>query len=593
MRKFILTITAVLLLSYPLKAEFVRPDVAARCARDVLGMKEYPVAFDNSPMRAPARDGQNEAPEYYIFNNPQGGWVIIASDDRVNPVVGYSPEGSFSVTDMPDNIRWWMDGVAETIDAVRNSDQTASASVRAAWESLLAGAPVIEGTKKYINTALWNQSKPYNDLCPIASGENKRSVTGCIATAMGIIMQNNRWPAHGKGEIGNYTTTNNQTYIPAYDIESHVYDWNIMSDEAVINGLTDSWTTEQTFQVAQLMHDCGVSVKMDYSSESSSSSSGEMLKAMKENMSYSEKAALVSRSSYTLDKWFSLMKNEIDHGRVVYYAGAGDAGGHAFVCDGYDTNGSKLRINWGWGGVANGYFTLDLTLTDYNISFSSLQEAIIGLAPDTATVELEETTTLVFTINDGFYGIEPAWSIDLIAGSEFDFNVGWMVNNDNKAVKVEFKICLEDKDGNVRQEGWRLDMNLPEANGYMYSEKTAKSALKVNPDLTDHFRLYIKNKGRWQPMHGNYDLLPDVDGVTCGVTQDPVIMIPDDCTVGQQTELSLTQSFSPVTKVVWSINGEPLEGNSFKPVSGKNAIRADVDYLDGTKGSVFRTLQLE
>lgn len=597
MNKIILTITtAVLFLALPVKAEFVKPDVAARCAKDVLGMNVSPVPYNTSSLLAPARDGQNEAPEYYIFNNPEGGWVIIASDDRVNPVVGYSPEGSFITTDMPENLRWWMDGVSKAIDAVRQSGQEASASVRHAWESLLTGGmPVKDGSKKYIKTALWNQTKPYNDLCPIASGENKRSATGCIATTMAIIMHNNRWPAHGKGEIGNYTTTTNQTYIPAYDIESHFYDWDMMWNENVTDGLTDKWTPEQTEQVAQLMHDCGVSVKMNYSSEVSSSTSSEMLNAIKNNMCYSEKAVLVSRSSYKLDQWFQLMKNEIDHGRAVYYAGADEAGGgHAFVCDGYDTDGSKLHINWGWGGACNGYYTLDLSIPQIKYAFSNYQEAIIGLAPDTANVELEETISLVCTIYNDFYGISPRVPTDLTAGSEIKFHVGWISNNSNVAKKAEFKICLEDKDGNVRQEGWRLVMNLPASDGYIYSDYTANNVLNVSPDLTDYFKLYIKNSsGKWEPMHGNYDLLPDVDGVICGITQDPVIMVPDYCLAGQEIELSLSLGYTHVIKVSWSVNGNILDGNKVILENGKNAIRADVDYLDGTKGSVFRTLQLE
>lgn len=595
MKKLFLTIIAVLVLTRPVNAEFVKPDIAARCAMGVLGMKELPAYENRNSLYAPGRDGNDAVPEYYVFNNPQGGWVIIASDDRVNPIVGYSDKGAFNTSSMPENLQWWMDGVAGEIDAVRQSDLEATPSVRAAWESLMAGAmPVTEGTRKYITTALWTQTKPYNDMCPIVSGENKRAVTGCVATAMAIVMHSNRWPAHGEGEIGNYTTATNPTFIPAYDMASHNYNWDVMWERNVVNGNTVSWNSEQKQQVAQLMYDCAVAVEMDFSSESSSASSGSMLKAMKEHMSYSDKAMLLSRASYTLDKWFSLIKNEIDNGRVVYYAGVTEAGGHAFVCDGYDTQDSKLRINWGWGGDCDGYYTLDLSIPQYNYQFSDMQEAIIGLAPDTANVELEETVNLVLLNYNGFYGIEPIIPADLTIGSLINFYVGWVMNNNNHDVNVEFKVCLEDKEGNIRQDGWPLTMKIPASNGYIYSDQTEKRLLQVSPALTDHFRLYIKNgNGEWEPMHGNYDLLPDVDGVICGVIQDPVIIVPDGCAAGQEIELSLSLGFTHVSAVKWMVNGTAVNGGKVKLNHGDNTICAQVEYLDGSSGSVFRTLKLE
>ena len=77
----VLILAMALVLSLGVRAEFVRPDVAARYAQGVLGMKQAPVQ-QGSAQRAASRDAQS-APQYYVFNNPEGGWVIIAADDRV------------------------------------------------------------------------------------------------------------------------------------------------------------------------------------------------------------------------------------------------------------------------------------------------------------------------------------------------------------------------------------------------------------------------------------------------------------------------------------------------------------------------------
>ncbi|MDE7387640.1 MAG: C10 family peptidase, partial [Muribaculaceae bacterium] len=41
----------------------------------------------------------------------------------------------------------------------------------------------------------------------------------------------------------------------------------------------------------------------------------------------------------------------------VYYCGANSRAGHAFVCDGYSSDGF-FHFNWGWGGMSDGYFLL-------------------------------------------------------------------------------------------------------------------------------------------------------------------------------------------------------------------------------------------
>ena len=590
MKKIFLIIITLCVAAQSAWAGFVGPEKAAQCARGILGMKDMPAPEISDSRRVSGRDGQD--PAYYVFNNPDGGWVIISADDRVNPVIAYSLEGTFRSDDMPSNVQWWMNDVADAICSVRESDIEASDQAQKAWESILKGDNP-DSKKKEIVTAQWNQLEPYNNLCPVAAGDNKRSLTGCVATAMAIIMRHNCWPEHGTGIIGGYTTAFGfETYIPAYSIDNHFYDWDNMP---MSDGHAEDagWTDEQKNQVAQLMLDCGVMVYMDYSSEFSGAWSEDVVKAFKNNLYYSESAEYVSWAGYTVDGWFSLIRNEIDQNRVVYYGGEGDGGGHAFVCDGYDIDGSKLHINWGWGGECNGYYTLDLSVPDF-YAFGRGQEAVIGLAPNTADVKLGNLVSLVCTQYDGFYGIEPVLYPDMTVGSAFSFKVGWMKNTSDYRKTCEFMIRLEDKDGNVKQEGWPLTMTLPASNGRRYSKETEKTELTVLPELTDHFRLYIKtDNDEWIAMSGNYELLPDVDGIICGVTQDPLIIVPADCAAGQEISLSLSLGFTHVKSVKWRVNGTALDDAKVTLVQGKNDIRADIQYIDGSTGTLFRTLQLE
>ena len=74
-------------------ASVVLPEDAARYAGRFMGMNSAPVADNVSMQRSASRGGAHD-PEYYVFNNPDGGWVIIAADDRITPVLAYSESGT-------------------------------------------------------------------------------------------------------------------------------------------------------------------------------------------------------------------------------------------------------------------------------------------------------------------------------------------------------------------------------------------------------------------------------------------------------------------------------------------------------------------
>ena len=54
-----------------------------------------------------------------------------------------------------------------------------------------------------------------------------------------------------------------------------------------------------------------------------------------------------------------MLYEELSSGRPVLYSGSKNMSGHEFVCDGYDGNG-MFHINWGWNGLSNGYFLLNV-----------------------------------------------------------------------------------------------------------------------------------------------------------------------------------------------------------------------------------------
>jgi hypothetical protein len=583
MKRYFLTSLLLGIFALYAAAGLVTPDRAAGYAAGLLGMSSTPVAENGPQNRAASRNGATD-PEYYVFNNPDGGWVMIAADDRVTPVLGYSENGRFRVDDMPDNISWWMEGVAKVIDNVRDMDMEAPDDVRKAWSVLQERYLTASGNSKTIKTALWDQIDPYNELCPMVAGDNTRSITGCVATAMAIVMRHNSWPAHGTGVVNSYMTMSTNTYIPADPIENHTYEWNDMPMTNANDGKS-VWKAAQKRQVAQLMYDCGVSVEMDYTSWGSSASSDYIPNALRTYFSYSDKAMQVFRASYSVDEWLALMKDEIDAGRVVLYCGSGDAGGHAFVCDGYDIDNKKLSINWGWGGDCNGFFTLDLPATE-DFVFSEFQSAIIGIAPNTADVTHNGVEDLLQYPYDNMFGLRPSMNADIVKGQEIRFEIGYFMNYTDHDVDKDFKVVLLDSAGTVRQEGWTLSMSFPASNGYVYSDYSEPAVLTVTPQLTDYFKLFVKNGNDWVPATHNHDVVPDAKGICCGISPNPLIVLPDACTAGQEITLSLTLGFVPVKSVKWSLNGKEIQGNKVTLVQGENVIKADVEYHNDTEGAI-------
>ena len=63
-----------------------------------------------SPRRL-ARKGSSDVELYYVFNRGDNqGFVIATGDDRLRPVIGYTDEGEFDYNNLPDNMKFWLEG---------------------------------------------------------------------------------------------------------------------------------------------------------------------------------------------------------------------------------------------------------------------------------------------------------------------------------------------------------------------------------------------------------------------------------------------------------------------------------------------------
>jgi len=334
---------------------------------------------------------QNIVP-FYVFTAENQGYVIVAGDDRVLPILGYADEGIFDANNIPPNMQKWLEGYKAEIRYAIENNIVASPEIRAEWLALQSGVNVklqnsASSVAPLISTK-WNQSPYYNDLCPYDNSEGARTVTGCVATAMAQVMKYWSYPTTGSG----FHSYNHSTYgTLSANFGSTSYDWVNMPSQ-----LASSSSTAQKNAVATLMYNCGVSVDMDYGVGSaggsaayviSSASSGTNCTeyALKTYFDYKSTLLGIKKANYTNANWMNLLNTELDAGRPMVYAGFGD-GGHCFVCDGYDNN-NYFHFNWGWGGAYDGYFALNALnpgpggTGGGSYSYNDGQQAVIGIEP--------------------------------------------------------------------------------------------------------------------------------------------------------------------------------------------------------------------
>lgn len=282
-------------------------------------------------------------PAYYIINAADNaGFVIVSGDDCVREVLAYSNKGNLDYNNLPDNAKYWLDFYAEEIkQAVSNGVQTEEYGLE-----MKASKPVIE---PLLGDIEWNQDEPYNLRCPVSGG--KRTVTGCGATAMAMVMKYYGYPQRGIGSK-NYTTATLNLAVGA-DFANTTYKWDKMLPQ--YSGVTA--TDEQKNAVAELMYHCGVAMDMDYGTGASGAGVFTQYGALINNFGYNPNMYFLGRDFTTAGQWENQILQELESNRPVLYSGQGTSGGHSFVCDGSDGEG-KYHFNWGWDGYANGYYAL-------------------------------------------------------------------------------------------------------------------------------------------------------------------------------------------------------------------------------------------
>lgn len=379
MKKIRLALAVVLLLAgVGVRAGVVTEQEALRKAQQFMQGKQLK---HRTMRRAPQKDGTDGSSRgYYVFNvEDNGGFVIVAGDDRMTDILGYAEKGSIDMRNLPDNVKWLLDYYAKVA-----AETGTSTGMRRATVDRPELQPLI--------TTHWDQGAPYNAHCPVISG--KQTLTGCVATAMAQVINYFQWPISEARSVAEYQT---KTYGQTIEgLSPRKFQWFSMTDD----------------EIAWLMRYCGQAVQMDYMEGESGALGIEILNALVSVFDYSRTAQYVDRGSFSDADWEELMYSELSVGRPVIYNGDSGEGtaGHSFILHGYKDG--LFYVNWGWSGNCDGYFALTSLRPNENQAFNENQIAIIAIQPSSnnddesmeaaleRTIHLEKAGTLSSFISE-------------------------------------------------------------------------------------------------------------------------------------------------------------------------------------------------
>ena len=524
-----LTLFLISAMCIAVSARTVSPSEARQIANDFFGE----LAPANAPLKVNGINAATDDSEpFYIFNSqtPGHGFVIISGDDRTPRLLGYSDTGTFDVDNIPPQLADLLNQYAKQIRSITAGETHPS------WNTPARAPGSQDGI--LLETANWGQGEPYNSLTPEFDGQH--APTGCVATAMAIVMKYHNWPEG--------------------------YNWSEMPVADV--------SADNSAEIARLMKDAGEAVHMDYGPYESGAYTYQIHNALITKFHYFPNIKEIERTEGASD-WEQIIIDQLNEGHPIIYSASG-VGSHSFIVDGYSDN--LFHINWGWDGIANGYYSLNnLQPLDYTYDYN--HAAIIDITPNHSWELHSPGYVSTYTI-----GFNASYT-DLSETESFDFYVEQLVLPNDFVGFIALGLCDENMNLKSVLETFTFDqstMNPIEGGiGGAHLNVGGVSVPSIKIGNNDQIRLYTKDssQNKWLPVvgdigfaylhtHGNQ---PDFIHVTFIINEGaPIIMskgyrkqeiISESCQANVLKGLAV--SFNPAvqvdeieTKTAISINGK-------------------------------------
>lgn len=303
------------------------------------------------------------------------GFLIMSAEDRVMPVLAYDFTNDIDLNDLAPAIDLFLTQYRNEIMAARRQQTVPDARIQRAWDELLhpSRATLDEMVVTPLITSSWNQNKYYNYYSPrdndAPGGYDGKVPNGCVAVAMAQIIYYYRYPESGHSSHTNHNSNYGNFYV---NFAQQHYNYDAMADALA----------HYNNEVAKLIFHCGTAVDMGYGADGSGAYSHDVPNAMSTYFKYNLDSEYTNKHNYSDSTWHLMLKSDLDELRPVYYSGYSEEGGHAFVCDGYNSD-DYFHFNFGWGGSGNGYFITESGNSSAVGGYSGWQSCIFNLHPRT------------------------------------------------------------------------------------------------------------------------------------------------------------------------------------------------------------------
>lgn len=388
--RIFLTVLAFISFIY-VNAQKVSP-TEAKSAAVLLISERFPDNNTYSVKDIKALKNEEDTTSWMVSLHPYG-FILLSADRDIIPVLAFSFYSTTRESDYNPGFFAFTNTRNKQISAIKKQ-KIKNPKAIADWSRMLSGnkIPVRNEVLPMLQTQ-WNQGVYYNQYCPAdPAGPDDKCLTGCVATALGQLMNYFRWPLQG---VGQYTSQDTVYGDLSVDYSAARYNYNEMATKLI----------RQNDEAAKLIYNIGVSVDMHYGPDGSGMTNHKAAYTMKTFFQYGDSAVYAFRDNVNWD-WDSMLVSYINRGIPLYYAGWADTAlvsGHAFILDGHQDS-TYFHFNWGWGGSYDGYFYID-NLTPGGADFTLKHEAVLNIMPSgTYPYYCHGTDTLTSldgTIDDG------------------------------------------------------------------------------------------------------------------------------------------------------------------------------------------------
>lgn len=342
----------------------------------------------------------------YVADLEPRGFIALSADTDIAPVIAYSFRASFPAEADKSNPlgRLLRMDLKLRSKALAENPELKNAETARLWDLLAAGETEDGGnttfqqwppegttsTGGWVDTT-WGQDEPYNMFCPLDPIDGLRSYVGCVATAYSQIVHYHR--------LCNITFTNSDAYMTRsgmkLDADADLYDFPSFAE---VNGYLSSIRTRYSqgealddADMAALSLACGLAVKMGYGSDGSGAHTAAVQKALVERFGYYSADLFDAITDAGL---VALQENMINAKPALLSFSPPDGwGGHAFVCDGYNTDG-EYHLNFGWGrerpkAITEAWYRIPTGMLYRDCVFT---ECVLNIEPTPPAVEVDATS---------------------------------------------------------------------------------------------------------------------------------------------------------------------------------------------------------